>query len=156
MLVGQTAINFAANVFSAAFGLLNVMVFTRLFAPAEFGSYVLGAGFAVIASTFLTSWLRLPIMREQARGDGTDVRGIVVPGLLLSCLMAPAAYLSARLVGLENDAAIAAVGLALAVGFFETSQELLRARLQAFTGKQSASGCQDFAIQMLWKKPASG
>jgi O-antigen/teichoic acid export membrane protein len=133
MLVGQTAINFAANVFSAAFGLLNVMVFTRLFAPAEFGSYVLGAGFAVIASTFLTSWLRLPIMREQARGDGTDVRGIVVPGLLLSCLMAPVAYLSARLVGLENGAAVAAVGLALAVGFFETSQELLRARLQAFT-----------------------
>ena len=40
MLVGQTAINFAANVFSAAFGLLNVMVFTRLFAPAEFGSFI--------------------------------------------------------------------------------------------------------------------
>ena len=46
MLVGQTAINFAANVFSAAFGLVNVMVFTRLFAPAEFGTYVLGFGFA--------------------------------------------------------------------------------------------------------------
>jgi O-antigen/teichoic acid export membrane protein len=133
MLVGQTAINFAANVFSAAFGLLNVVVFTRLFAPAEFGIYVLAAGFAVIASTFLTTWLRLPIMREQARGDGTDVRGIVVPGLLLSCLLGPAAYLSGRLLGLENDAAMAAVGLALAVGFFETSQELLRARLQAFT-----------------------
>ena len=69
MLVGQTAINFAANVFSAAFGLLNVMLFTRLFAPGEFGIYVLGAGFAVITSTFLTSWLRLPIMREQARGE---------------------------------------------------------------------------------------
>jgi O-antigen/teichoic acid export membrane protein len=133
MLVGQTAINFAANVFSAAFGLLNVMVFTRLFAPAEFGTYVLAAGFAVIASTFLTTWLRLPIMREQARGDGTDVRGILVPGLLLSCLLGPAAYLTGRLVGLENDAAIAAVGLAVAVGFFETGQELLKARLQAFT-----------------------
>jgi len=35
--------------------------------------------------------------------------------------------------GLENDAALAALGLALAVGFFETTQELLRARLQAFT-----------------------
>src|SRR6202163_4290443 len=133
MLVGQTAINFAANVISAAFGLINVVIFTRLFAPAEFGTYVLGAGFGTIASTFMTTWLRLPIMREQARGDGTDVRGIVVPGLLLSCLMAPVAYLSARLVGLENGAAVAAVGLALAVGFFETSQELLRARLQAFT-----------------------
>src|SRR6266850_3604531 len=105
MLAGQTAINFAANAFSATFGLLNVMVFTRLFAPAEFGAYVLGFGFAATVSAFLTSWLRLPIMREQARGDGTDVRGIVLPGLLLSGLMAPAAYLSARLVGLEADAA---------------------------------------------------
>jgi O-antigen/teichoic acid export membrane protein len=137
MLVGQTAINFTANVFSAAFGLLNVMVFTRLFAPAEFGTYVLAAGFAVIASTFLTTWLRLPIMREQARGDGTDVRGIIVPGLLLTCLLGPVAYLSGRLVGLENGAAIAAVGLALSVGFFETSQELLRARLLAFTAMKA-------------------
>src|ERR1700726_5050637 len=97
MLGEQTAINFAANVFSAAFGLLNVMVFTRLFAPAEFGTYVLAAGFAVIASTFLTTWLRLPIMREQARGDGTDVRGILVPGLLISCLAAPVTFLGAML-----------------------------------------------------------
>ena len=51
MLLGQTAINFAANVFSAAFGLVNVVIFTRLFAPAEFGIYVLGAGFAAIRST---------------------------------------------------------------------------------------------------------
>ena len=133
MLLGQTAINFAANVFSAAFGLVNVVIFTRLFAPAEFGIYVLGAGFAAIASTFMVTWLRLPIMREQARGDGTDVRGIVVPGLLLSCATAPVAYGAAKLAGLADNAAIAAVGLALAVGFFETSQELLRARLQAFT-----------------------
>ena len=28
-------------------------------------------------------------MREQARGDGTDIRGIIVPGLLISCLLAP-------------------------------------------------------------------
>jgi O-antigen/teichoic acid export membrane protein len=133
MLLGQTAINFAANVFSAAFGLVNVVIFTRLFAPAEFGIYVLGAGFAAIASTFMVTWLRLPIMREQARGDGTDVRGIVVPGLLLSCATAPVAYGAAKLAGLTDNAAIAAVGLALAIGFFETSQELLRARLQAFT-----------------------
>src|ERR1700676_3124571 len=102
MLVGQTAINFAANVLSAAFGLINVMVFTRLFAPAEFGTYVLGAGFATIVSTFLCGWLRLHIMREQARGDGTDVRGIIVPGLLLSCLLAPFAYGAARLAGFAN------------------------------------------------------
>src|ERR1700704_25559 len=119
VLVEQTAINFAANVFSAAFGLLNVIIFTRLFAPAEFGTYVLGAGFAAIVSTFLCSWLRLPIMREQARGDGTDVRGIILPGLMLSCLLAPLAYVAARLAGLTNGAAVAAIGLAIAIGLFE-------------------------------------
>ena len=66
--------------------------FTRLFEPAEFGIFVLGTGFAVIASTFMTTWLRLPILREQARDDGTDIRGIIVPGLLLSSLLAPLAY----------------------------------------------------------------
>jgi len=133
MLLGQTAINFAANVFSAVFGLINVIVFTRLLAPAEFGTYVLGVGFAQIASTFMISWLRLPIMREQARGDGTDVRGVIVPGLVLSCLLAPVAYIGSPLVGLTSLPASAAAALALAIGLFETGQELLRARLQAFT-----------------------
>jgi O-antigen/teichoic acid export membrane protein len=133
MLVEQTAINLAANVLSAAFGLLNVIVFTRLFAPAEFGTYVLGAGFAAIVSTFMCSWLRLPILREQARGDGTDIRGIILPGLFLSCLLVPFAYAAARLAGLDNGPALAAMALAVAIGLFETSQELLRARLQAFT-----------------------
>ena len=119
MLVGQTAINFSANVFSAAFGLLNVVIFTRLFAPAEFGTYVLGAGFATIASAFMSNWLRLPIMREQARGDGTDIRGILLPGLLLSGLLAPLTYLVAVLAGFGSASALAATGLALAVGFFE-------------------------------------
>jgi len=133
MLIGQTAINFAANVLSAAFGLINVIVFTRLFAPAEFGTYVLGTGFAAIASTFMTTWLHLPILREQARGDGTDIRGIIVPGLVLASLLTPIAYLGAILVGVASGPALAAAGLALAVSFFETGQVLLRARLQAFT-----------------------
>jgi O-antigen/teichoic acid export membrane protein len=133
MLVGQTAVNFAANVISAVFGLINVMVFTRLFAPAEFGTYVLGAGFATIASAFMSNWLRLPIMREQARGDGTDIRGILLPGLMLSCLLAPLAYVVAVLAGIGSGPALAAAGLALAVEFFEIGQDLMRARLKVFT-----------------------
>jgi O-antigen/teichoic acid export membrane protein len=133
MLVGQTAINFAANVISAAFGLINVMVFTRLFAPAEFGTYVLGVGFAAIATAFMSNWLRLPIMREQARGDGTDIRGILLPGLMLTCLLAPLAYAVAFLAGFGSGAAMAAAALALAMGFFEIGQDLLRVQLKAFT-----------------------
>jgi O-antigen/teichoic acid export membrane protein len=133
MLVGQTAINFAANFISAVFGLINVMVFTRLFAPAEFGTYVLGVGFASIATSFMSNWLRLPIMREQARGDGTDIRGILLPGLLLSGLLAPLIYLVAVLTGFSSASALAAAGLALAVGVFEVGQDLMRAHLKAFT-----------------------
>jgi O-antigen/teichoic acid export membrane protein len=133
MLVGQTAINFTANVISAAFGLINVMVFTRLFAPAEFGTYVLGVGFAAIATAFMSNWLRLPIMREQARGDGTDIRGILLPGLMLTCLLAPLAYAVAFLAGFGSGSAMAAAALALAMGFFEIGQDLLRAQLKAFT-----------------------
>ena len=59
MLIGQTAINFAANAFSAVFGLLNVIIFTRFFAPAEFGTYVLVVGFASMACAFMCSWLHL-------------------------------------------------------------------------------------------------
>jgi O-antigen/teichoic acid export membrane protein len=133
MLVGQTAIYFLANVFSAAFGLLNIVVFTRYFAPAEYGVYVLGAGFAAVVNVFLSSWLRLPIMREQARGDGSDVRGYVLIGFAGSCVVAPATYFAARLVGLAPAAAITAVCFALSLSYYEVLQELLRARLQAFT-----------------------
>ena len=133
MLVGQTAINFAANVISAAFGLINVMVFTRLFPPAEFGTYVLGAGFAAIAGALLSNWLRLPIMREQARGDGTDIRGTLLPGLVVSALTAPLAYAAAVICGIDMWTAAAAVAFSLAVSFFEISQDLMRVRLLAFT-----------------------
>src|ERR1700726_3468651 len=140
MLVGQTAINFAANVLSAAFGLLNVVLFTRLFAPAEFGTYVLGAGFATIVGALTNSWLRLPIMREQARGNGTQIRGINVPGFAPSCLVTPPAYCGALLAGIGSGPALAAAGLAMASGFFELGQDLLRARLAAFTVMKALIG----------------
>jgi O-antigen/teichoic acid export membrane protein len=133
MLVGQTSINFLANVISAALGLLNIVVFTRWFVPAEYGVYVLGTGFAAVASSCLSSWLRLPIMREQARDDGSDIRGHVLSGVAVSCILAPIAYCFARPVGLAPAAAIAAVCFALCQSYFEILQELLRARLQAFT-----------------------
>jgi O-antigen/teichoic acid export membrane protein len=132
-LISQTAINFAANAFSAAFGLFNVVIFTRLLSTAAFGTYALGLGFAAIVSTFMCSWLRLYIMRVEPRGDGTDVRALALPGLLLSCLIAPFAYAAARLAGLQADASLAAVAMALAIGLFDTTMELLRARFQAFT-----------------------
>jgi O-antigen/teichoic acid export membrane protein len=132
MLLGQSAINLFGNIFSAAFGLLNVIIFTRLFAPEQYGIYVLGAGIAAIANTALSSWLRLPIQREQARGDGTDVRGLILVGLPASWILSPIAYVAARLIGLSSAAAIAAVCFAIAMSYFEIIQDLLRAQLRAY------------------------
>jgi O-antigen/teichoic acid export membrane protein len=133
MLLGQSAINFIANVFSAAFGLLNVLVFTRWFAPADYGVYVIGVGFATIVSCLQSSWLRLPIIREQARADGTDIRGHIAAGFALSCMVAPIAVGFGCLVGLSLAASIAAALFALSMSYYDVVQELLRARLQALT-----------------------
>jgi O-antigen/teichoic acid export membrane protein len=131
-LISQTAINFAANGFSAAFGLLNVIIFTRLLSTAEYGVYALGLGFAAIVSTVVASWVRLYIIRTEPRGEATDVRSIALPGLLLSCLIAPLGYIAGLLSGLQSGAAIAAVIFGLAFSVFDTTIELMRARFQAF------------------------
>ena len=131
-LVRQTSTYFAANAASAAFGLANVVIFTRLIAPADYGVYVVGTAFSGIVVAMLFTWLRQGLLREEAKADGTDVRGTVLLGVLTTCLpfvpaFAAISYLTA------NDwlATAAASTLAIFVGFFEMSQELLRARQQS-------------------------
>jgi O-antigen/teichoic acid export membrane protein len=133
MLIGQASINFSANILSALLGLLSVIVFTRLFSPHDYGVYLLGIGFAAVVSTFLAGWFRNLILSGHARNDGTDVRGLVMSGYSICCLAAPAAYGLGRMVGLDPTAAMAAVVLAVAIGLFELTQDLIRARLQAVT-----------------------
>ncbi|HET7885045.1 MAG TPA: lipopolysaccharide biosynthesis protein, partial [Bradyrhizobium sp.] len=133
MMIGLASINLTANALSAALGLLGVFVFTRLFAPHEYGVYLLGVGFASVVSTFLAGWFRNLILSEHARDDGADIRGLVLRGYLLCCLTAPGAYGLGRLVGLEAVPTAAAVSLAIAIGLFELTQDLARARLRALT-----------------------
>jgi O-antigen/teichoic acid export membrane protein len=133
MLIGQASINLFANILSAVLGLLSVFIFTRLFSPDDYGVYLLGVGFASVISVFLAGWFRNLILSGHARNDGTEVRGLVISGYLLCCLTAPAAYGVARLVGLGTTAALAAVALSIAIGLFELTQDLLKARLKAVT-----------------------
>jgi O-antigen/teichoic acid export membrane protein len=133
MLIGQASINLSANVLSALLGLLSVFVFTRLFSPHDYGIYLLGVGFASVVSVFLVGWFRNLILSGHARDDGTDVRGVVISGYLICCLAAPIAYGLGRVVGLDPSAALAAVVLSVAIGLFELTQDLIRARLMAFT-----------------------
>jgi O-antigen/teichoic acid export membrane protein len=137
MLIGQTSINLSANILSAVLGLLSVSVFTRLFSAHDYGIYLLGIGFASVVSTFLAGWFRNLIMSRHARDDGGDVRGLVISGYLLCCLAAPVAFGLGRLVGLDGFAAAAAVGLAVAIGLFELTQDLVRARLLAITAMRA-------------------
>lgn len=133
MLIGQASINLTANILSALLGLLSVFIFTRLFSPHDYGVYLLGVGFASVVSVILVSWFRNLILSGHARNDGTDVRGLVISGYLILCFSAPLAYGVGRLVGLDVMAALAAVALSIAVGLFELTQDLVRARLMAFS-----------------------
>ena len=133
MLIGQASINFSANILSAVLGLLSVFVFTRLFSPHDYGVYLLGVGFASVISVFLVGWFRNLILSGHARDDGTDVRGLVISGYIICCLTAPLAYGVGRLVGLDTSAALAAVVLSVAIGLFELTQDLVRARLMALS-----------------------
>jgi O-antigen/teichoic acid export membrane protein len=137
MLIKQASINLSANILSALLGLLSVFIFTRLFSPHDYGVYLLGIGFASVISTFLAGWFRNLILSGHARDDGTDVRGLVISGYSIGCLGTPAAYGLARLVGLDAAAAAAAVILAVAIGLFELTQDLVRARLLAITAMKA-------------------
>ncbi|QWG22740.1 polysaccharide biosynthesis C-terminal domain-containing protein [Bradyrhizobium sediminis] len=137
MLIGQASINLSANILSALLGLLSVFIFTRLFSPHDYGIYLLGLGFAAVVSVFLAGWFRNFIMSAHARDDGSDVRGLVVSGYLVGCLAAPAAYGLGRLVGLDAMEALAAVVLAVVIGVFELTQDLVRARLMVITAMKA-------------------
>lgn len=137
MLIGQASINLTANVLSALLGFASVFAFTRLFSPQQYGVYLLGLGLATVVSVFLIGWFRNVILSGHARNDGTDVRGLVMSGFPISCLAAPAAYAFGRLLGLDPAASLAAVGLSIAIGLFELTQDLVRARLKAFSAMKA-------------------
>jgi O-antigen/teichoic acid export membrane protein len=133
MLIGQASINLTANVLSAVLGLLSVFVFTRLFSPHDYGVYLLGVGFASVISVFLAGWFRNLVLSGHARNDGTEVRGQIASGFGLVCLTTPLAFALGRLIGLDTAAALAAVALSVAIGLFDLTQDLIRARLMAFS-----------------------
>jgi O-antigen/teichoic acid export membrane protein len=131
MLIGQASINLTANILSALLGLLSVSIFTRLFSPHDYGIYLLGVGFASVISVFLVGWFRNLILSGHARDDGTDVRGLVASGFSILCLSTPIAYVLGRLVGMDSAAALATVALSVAIGLFDITQDLIRAKLMA-------------------------
>jgi len=84
------------------------VVVTRLFAADAFGDSLLGFAFATSFGTILSSAIKLSILCDQARGDGTDERPAALAALLLCVLALPLGCLAARLANL--------VGVGAAVG----------------------------------------
>src|SRR6185312_11790958 len=52
-------------------------------------------------------------------------------GYAICCLTVPVAFGSGLLLGLDQRSALAAIALAVSIGLFELTQDLLRARLEA-------------------------
>src|SRR5579871_6011851 len=158
MLIGQASINLTANILSALLGLLSVSIFTRLFSPYDYGVYLLSVGFASVISVFLVGWFRNLILSGHARDDGTDVRGLVASGFSILCLSTPIAYVLGRLVGMDGAAALATVVLSIAIGLFDITQDLIRARLMAVSVMKGtlvrAVSMLGFAIALALVSPA--
>ncbi len=134
MLIGQASINLSANILSALLGLLSVFVFTRLFSPHDYGIYLLGLGFASVISVFVAGWFRNLILSGHAKDDGTDVRGLVHVGI--SDLL-PRRAGRLRLGPPGRPGRLGGIGrggrLRSRSRLFELTQDLVRARLKAFT-----------------------
>jgi O-antigen/teichoic acid export membrane protein len=131
MLIRQASINLTANIASALLGLLSVSIFTRLFSAHDYGAYLLGTGLAAVSSVFLVGWFRNLILSGHARDDGADIRGVVLAGYAICCLTVPVAFGLGLSLGLDQPSAVAAIALAVSIGLFELTQDLLRARLEA-------------------------
>ena len=131
-LVRQTSIYFLANIASAVFGLVNVVLFTRLMGTSDYGVFILGSGFANIVGALLYTGLKQAVLREEAKADGTDIRATVLLGFFVTAASFPILCLIGSFVfGLDGRAILAVLAFALAVGFFELGQELARAHQRA-------------------------
>lgn len=129
-LAKQTALYFLANTFSAFLGVANVVAFTHVLRADSFGDFSLGFLFATFFSIFLGSAIKLAVLRDQSRDDGTDVRPEALGGLILACALIPLGYLAARGFGLKAPVAFATLVLTVFLVGYDVTQELLRARQQ--------------------------
>lgn len=129
MLIRTSAVYMLANGISAVIGFLLVMTITRLINPAAYGIYVIANSLGFIIVSLMFTWLRQSLLRFESEGGSTDLRLTALVGYGATLLVLPLAF---GLIwwGLKTPPvqAAATVFLAAAVGLFELSQEIARAR----------------------------
>jgi O-antigen/teichoic acid export membrane protein len=129
MLIRQSIIYLLANGISALFGFASVFLFTRLLAPAEYGVYVVGMSVGGILSALHFTWVRMSVIRYQSEHDNADVRLTAFFAYLLSASILPVTLiLLVYIANIPFPQASTAIVWALAWGFLELGQEILRAR----------------------------
>lgn len=125
----QTAFYMLSSIAAAALGFAGTALFTRLYAPAEYGVYLTANAVGAILSALLFTWVRLSVLRIEARGDASDVRvtafGCYAGSALFLAVMAPALRFGA---GLPWAVVGGACLFAGTIAFFELQLEILRAR----------------------------
>src|ERR1700676_2710336 len=128
-MLRQASTYLIAHGSSALLGLLSVVLFTRLLSPAEYGIYIVGMGIAGVVSAVLFAWVRLSILRFESEGGSADIRLTALFAYRASLLATPVAVVATVYAAGESfDRALFATLLAVALGIFEFSQEVLRAR----------------------------
>jgi O-antigen/teichoic acid export membrane protein len=120
-----------ASAFSALFGLLSAVVFTRVLSPGEYGVYVVGVTTAGIFSAILFTWVRLSALRFQSEGGTVDIRATVFLAYLISLCALPVLIVAAApFSGYSLERGLGAALFTSGLGLFELGQEVLKARIQ--------------------------
>ena len=125
----QAGLYLASSISSAALGFAATALFTRLYAPAEYGVYFSANAVGGILSAMLFTWVRLSVLRIEARQDGSDIRATA-----LICYGVSAAFLVVLgpllhvVLHLTWTVAFGACLFAGTIALFELQLEILRAR----------------------------
>lgn len=135
MLVRHSFIYLLGRLISAAATFASLWLFSRLFAPAEYGFYVTIITIAAVANMSILQWLRVTQMRFLPGSDKPDHLRQVVMGLYLSLLGGVAIVGAAVGLFLPANTATphlagAAVLAVWAMSLAEFSLDILRQRLQ--------------------------
>lgn len=147
MLVRNTSLYMAANVFTALFGVLSMVAFTRLLNPAEYGVYVVGVSGGAFVNGVLFTWVRYSAMRFQSEGGSVDVRTTVYIAWAISALASPAAVAVAAYLSQASIRAGLCISLfALGLSVYEVTLELLKARQQVKSAVMAQSLRSAFAF----------
>lgn len=125
----QAGLYMASSILAAALGFAATALFTRLYAPAEYGLYLTANAVGGILSAMLFTWVRLSVLRIEARRDGSDIRatalGCYAASATLLVVLAPLLHYAAHL---PWEVSAGACIFAGTIALFELQLEILRAR----------------------------